>query len=130
MANSPTSRTLQVLRSHDVLAQVVERWNPHARVRQDLFGFIDILAVNPMRTGCLGIQATSGSNMASRVAKVVEHPHARVFLEAQNSLQVWGWRQLKIDGRPTWRARIQVVYLATDSKVRAGDPLELEQLLL
>lgn len=130
MARSPTSRTLEVLRSYDVLAEVVERWNPHARVRHDLFGFIDVLAVDPMRTGCLGIQATSASNMASRVRKVLEHPSARTFLEAQNGLQVWGWRQVERDGRPTWRPRIRTVYLGTDSAVHVADPLELEQLVL
>jgi hypothetical protein len=44
--SSPTQRTLQHLRAAGFpLVQVVERWNPHARIRQDLYGCIDVLAV-------------------------------------------------------------------------------------
>ena len=45
MASSPTQRSLKLLRDEGYTAQVVERWNPHARVRQDLFGVIDTAAM-------------------------------------------------------------------------------------
>ena len=42
----PTQRTLARLRQEGALeVAIVEHWNPHARIRQDLFGFIDILAI-------------------------------------------------------------------------------------
>lgn len=64
---SPTQRTLQHLREAGYpLVQVVERWNPHARVRQDLFGIIDVVAVG---ADIVGVQATSGSNVSKRTAK-------------------------------------------------------------
>ncbi|MHB1530468.1 MAG: hypothetical protein ACYCXT_13820 [Acidiferrobacteraceae bacterium] len=58
MPASPTQRTLRHLRKAGYpLVQVVEKWNPHAGVRQDLFGIIDVLAVGP--GGVLAVQCTS-----------------------------------------------------------------------
>ncbi len=47
MSNSPTSRSLAECRKRGWTAQVVEHWNPHAHIRQDLFGVIDIVALIP-----------------------------------------------------------------------------------
>ena len=47
MAATPTARTLAAMRREGWTVQVVERWNPHARIRQDLFGWADLLAVHP-----------------------------------------------------------------------------------
>jgi hypothetical protein len=44
---SPTQRTLAECRKRGWVCQVVEKWNPHARIRQDLFGCIDIVALVP-----------------------------------------------------------------------------------
>ena len=48
MAISPTQRTLKRLRdSGDYpLVTIVERWNAFAKIRQDLFGIIDLLAID------------------------------------------------------------------------------------
>lgn len=43
--SSPTQRTLAALRKLGYLAAVVEKWNHGAHIRQDLFGFIDVLAI-------------------------------------------------------------------------------------
>jgi len=40
MPASPTQRTLKKLRDEVYLAQVVEKWNAFAKIRQDLFGII------------------------------------------------------------------------------------------
>ena len=49
MSETPTARSLNRLRADGWLAQVVERWNAHAMIRQDLFGFIDVAF--PLRVG-------------------------------------------------------------------------------
>ena len=38
---TPTQRTLKHMRERGYTCQVVEHWNPFARIRQDLYGFID-----------------------------------------------------------------------------------------
>ena len=70
-------------------AEVVERWNPHARIRQDLFGVIDIVALGDGVT--LGVQATSAGNVSSRVRKIAESPHVAAIREANWRIEVWGW---------------------------------------
>ncbi|MBI4326652.1 MAG: hypothetical protein HY674_15520 [Chloroflexi bacterium] len=47
---TPTQRSLSKLRAEGWLAVIVERWNPYDRVRQDLFGFADLLAIRAAKT--------------------------------------------------------------------------------
>jgi hypothetical protein len=91
MSLSPTQLTLRDLRGDGWTAEVVERWNPHARVRQDLYGVIDVLAVRGPDT--LGVQATSAANVSARVRKIAESPHVGALREAGWLLEVWGWRK-------------------------------------
>jgi len=102
---TPTQRTLAELRNSGYLPWVVEHWNHYAKVRQDLLGCIDILA---FRKGyVLGIQATSGGNVAARIAKAKAEPRLKTFLESGCWFEVWGWRRLA-DG---WNVRRVPIYL-------------------
>ena len=106
MPASPTKRTLAHLRKSGYpLVQVVERWNPYARVRQDLFGIIDVLAVGP--SGILGVQCTSASNVAQRLAKLRASAALPVLKEAGVSVRVHGWRKSRPNGR--WVLRDETV---------------------
>lgn len=89
--SSPTSRSLALLREQGYLVAVVEKYNPHARIRQDLFGFIDIIAVRDGET--LAVQATSGSNVSARVAKIAASDTAPMVRKAGWRVEVWGWRK-------------------------------------
>lgn len=90
---SPTQRSLALLRERGYVAEVVERWNPFARVRHDLFGFADIIAIKPGDR--LLVQTTSGSNVAARIAKIGDNELAQVAREAGFGIHVHGWRKLK-----------------------------------
>ena len=94
MAASPTSRSLEYCRKLGLLAGVVEKWNPHAKIRQDLFGFIDLIVLD--NDGVTGIQATSGSNASARVKKILAEPRAKQWLEAGCRIEVWAWKKKKI----------------------------------
>lgn len=102
---SPTSRTLAECRKRGWMACVVEKWIPQTKRRADAFGFGDILAVDPDERGALLIQATSGSHVAERVEKIVGPcaESARVWVQAGNRIEVWGWRKAGPRGcRKTW----------------------------
>lgn len=106
MPASPTQRTLAHLRKAGYpLVQVVERWNPHAGVRQDLFGIIDVLAVGP--SGILGVQCTSAKNVADRLAKLRASSALSVLKEAGVSVRVHGWRKSLPSGQ--WVLRDETV---------------------
>jgi carbonic anhydrase len=102
MSMSPTQLSLRALRADGWTAQIVETWNPHARVRNDLFGFIDILAVKGDTT--LGVQATSDSNVSARVRKIAEAEHVNAVREAGWRLEVHGWKQARM--YHPWTCRI------------------------
>jgi hypothetical protein len=98
---SPTQLSLRQLRGDGWTAEVVEHWNPHARVRNDLFGFVDIVALRDETT--LGVQATSNGNVSARVRKIAESPMVGVVREAGWRIEVWGWAKNKSN---RWELRI------------------------
>jgi hypothetical protein len=89
MTLSPTKLTLRHLREQGYTAEIVERWNSHAGVRQDLLGFIDVLALRGAET--LAVQTTSASNVASRVKKIALCQHIGAVREAGWAIHVHGW---------------------------------------
>ena len=89
--SSPTKRSLDYLRKLGWQAEVTEKWNPHARIRQDLFGFVDILAVMGEQT--LAVQTTSSSNMAARVKKIADLDSVSAVRKAGWLIHVHGWRK-------------------------------------
>jgi len=88
---SPTQRTLRLCRKHGFAVQVVERFCAFSRRRIDLFGFIDVIAADG--ANILGIQVTSGANMAARLAKIKAEPRAMQWLESGGRIFVHGWRK-------------------------------------
>jgi hypothetical protein len=89
---SPTQRTLARLKSEDYeLVAITERWNPFARIRQDLFGIIDILAIKDGDT--IALQVTSYSNIGARVKKITESPALAPLRKAGWTILVEGWHK-------------------------------------
>ena len=97
----PTQRSLELLRKQGYLVGVVERWNQHAGIRQDLFGFVDLVAVRE-RGETLAVQACSRSNVAARVHKIADHPNVAALRKAGWRIVVHGWAKLA-SGR--WEVR-------------------------
>ncbi len=94
---SPTQRTLAYFRGLGFDVGVTEKWNHYAGIRQDLFGFIDLIAMDDVET--IAIQATSGSNTSARTKKILRIPEAHRWVKGPNRrLVVIGWRKLKNRG--------------------------------
>lgn len=98
--SSPTQRSLKYLRDLGYpLVQVVERWNPYAKVRVDLFGIIDVLAVGTSDyysdsfANIVAVQTTSGSNVSARVTKMKESDALPILKKAGILVVVHGWRK-------------------------------------
>lgn len=95
---TPTQRTLAALRADGWLPAIVEKWNPHARIRQDLYGFIDLLAIRDGET--LAIQCCAGSSAAARISKITDHENLAAVRKAGWRIEVWAWRKLKSGWAP------------------------------
>lgn len=105
---SPTQRTLKACRDAGMTCQVVEKWNPFAKIRQDLFGFIDIVCMSD--DGIVGVQATSGSNHNARIKKILSLDTYKKWLTAGGQIEVWSWKKSAKKGkRPTWSSRCDTI---------------------
>lgn len=101
---SPTARSLAYLKDLGYRAKVVERWNPFAKIRQDLFGG-DILALKPGEP-VLVIQATTGVNHAARREKLETEGFISLWKGAGASLEIWSWAKQGPRGKPkVWTVR-------------------------
>ena len=87
---TPTQRSLKYLREEGYTVAIVERWNPWVNIRQDLFGFIDLLAIRKDET--LAVQVTA-SGVSSRLKKISESELLPKVREAGWKIQVHGWRK-------------------------------------
>ena len=88
---SPTQKALKYYKDLGYTCAIVEKWNPHAMIRQDLFGFIDIIAIGEGKT--IGVQCTSKSGVSSRVKKVLEHENLPAVLQAGWEVEVVGFEK-------------------------------------
>jgi hypothetical protein len=92
--SSPTQRSLKLLRERYPLVEVVEHWNPWARIRKDLFGWADLLCVYNDKV--VAVQVTSKSNMSARRNKITEAQSAALWLESNNrKIMIHGWHKVK-----------------------------------
>lgn len=108
---SPTQRSLAKLRSDGYTAAIVEHWNPFARIRQDLYGYIDVLGICSGKP-VLGIQATSTSNISARYKKSIAIAALKTWLETGSLFQVWGWSKKGPKGKKkTWQLTVRNVTL-------------------
>lgn len=104
---SPTERTKAKLKSEGwPLIAVVEHWNPFAHIRQDLFGFIDVLAVRDNEI--LAVQTTTGGNVAARIQKIAGNSACRIWLDSPSRrIEVHGWAKRGGRGkRKLWTCRV------------------------
>lgn len=90
-SGSPTQRTLAMLRRQGWTAAVSEHWNQYARIRQDLFGIIDVVALTGERI--IGVQTTSATNVSARRRKIVGSPEAARWVQSGGRLFIHGWRK-------------------------------------
>ena len=97
MSDSPTKKSLAHLRANLYQAHVVEKWNAHARIRQDLWG-ADIIACRcgPHKEITL-VQTTTKANLAARERKVRDNPDVWGWIRSGGRFLLHGWdgRQLE-----------------------------------
>ena len=91
MATSPTQLSLKLMKSRGYTCEITERWNSWAKIRQDLYGFIDVLCLGDGEV--VGVQTTSYSNMSARVKKIREHENFAMVCRAGIRILVQGWHK-------------------------------------
>ncbi len=116
MSITPTQRTLAVMKKKGRICGIVERFvskiGPHGK-RIDLFGFIDIIAIDP-EEGIVAIQSC-GSAFAEHLKKMTQDTEVLMKLWLNHArVELWGWRKVKYkrgSKAVRWRPRIVSFYL-------------------
>jgi hypothetical protein len=94
---TPTQRTLKAMREQGRLCGIVEKFQQYGGkfgVRQDLFGFIDIIAIDPTE-GIVAIQSC-GQDYSGHVKKLTEERNEAVFEWLKHApCELWSWSRRK-----------------------------------
>jgi hypothetical protein len=85
---------------------VTEKWNQFARIRQDAFGFGDILCFRGHET--ILVQTTSRANVSARIKKILDIPEAHAWASgAARRIIVHGWgKKGGKDKRKLWECTV------------------------
>lgn len=122
---SPTQRSLQKLRNEGYDPAIVEHWNPFAKIRQDLWNCLDIIAVDG--SGVLGVQVTSGAHVANRLTKLRKNPLVPVIMASGIRIEIHGWRKLRSRAKKKVRERWECRVVAlTPELLNPRDPNNLD----
>jgi hypothetical protein len=116
-----TQRTLKELRKRGLVCGIVERFNQFGGqfgVRIDLFGFVDLLAMDIIRRKIVAIQSTGQHGHAAHKKKIVGEcrKNAKLWLRCGGLIELWSWRKLlvKRGGKQRqWVPRIEQITLET-----------------
>ncbi len=95
-----TPLSMKLLRDEGLMVAVVEKWNPHAKIRQDLFGFVDLLALGEDQT--IAVQVCRRADIATRRNKIADHENVGAVRKAGWTIQIHGWDK---DERGRWRVK-------------------------
>ena len=135
---SPTSRTLDHCRNLGYTPWVVEHWQPFWRgkdasgamlarggVRQDLFGFVDVVALDGSRTYAIQTTVTGGSSAHRK--KIEDSPHLAAVLNAGWLVEVWDWaKRGKAGKRKLWKLRRERL-VGPETWTEVDDTMEPEE---
>lgn len=107
---SPTQRALAHCRKQGWIAEIVESWNQHSLTRRDLFNFADLLVLGSGGGSPLAVQVTSGSNHASRRAKILSEPRAELWVRSGCRIEVWSFEKKGALGKSKrWEMRTEEI---------------------
>jgi hypothetical protein len=98
---------------------IVERFNHYGGkfgIRQDLFGLIDIIALDPV-DGVIGIQSC-GQAFSEHVKKMTEERNEEMFEWLKHAkVELWGWRKVLLrrgGSAERWTPRVMDFWLEQD----------------
>ena len=91
---SPTVNSKKLLEKEGYAVGITEKWNPHVKIRQDLFNFVDLLAIHES-LGAVGIQTTTQAHISERIKKAINCEHFKTWLKAGLKVEFHGWHKKK-----------------------------------
>ena len=120
-------QSLNLLRKQGYTVEITEKWNQFARIRQDMLGFIDLVAVSATDPITIAVQTTVMGSMTARLAKIRTLPKAATWVSSPyRKLYIHGWALRGARGkRKTWTCKEWEL----TADVVAGNAVKTERLL-
>ena len=100
-----TEFTMKLYRDAGCVVDKAEYWNSFARIRKDLFGCIDLVALSP-NDNIVAIQSTSASCRSAHKKKILAEPRIKRWLECGGKFHLVSWRKVK----NRWKPRIDPIF--------------------
>lgn len=120
--SSPTQRSKKLMEEAGYLVEIVERWNPWAHIRQDLYGIVDLLGVGP--AGTLAVQTTTAAHVAERREKILASKAIPYLVAAGWTVRIHGWRKPSKRFR---RWRVSEVDILVNGRIIQADVTEAHE---
>lgn len=107
-------RSLEYIRglgipSQKVFACKVEQWNPHAMIRQDMFGFADIVWLSMSAVAgdgqIVAVQVVN-THLPEHIEKINQNQAAQAWMECGGGIEVHNWKQRGPRGKKKWELEI------------------------
>lgn len=109
---NPLQRTKQFLEEAGWYVEKTEHWNHFAKVRNDLLGFADLIALPKTIDANFAIlvQATSYTNHSARKQKILASKTARLWHKTGGQIWIISWRKIGKDKRKdVWAPRVECI---------------------
>ena len=103
---SPLQRSMKQLRAEGMVVEKVEWWNAWGKVRQDLFGILDLLAIHPGTGSTTGVQVTTMGQKQPHMRKMRASKMLPLLKKAGWIIILHSWRKLKKTG---WTLDVEIL---------------------
>lgn len=115
---TPNARTKRYYEKLGFKVWIVEYWSPFPKPwgkRHDLFGIFDLVVLKPGEIW--GVQATTNTHTADRIAKIKASPAYKAWLDSGGKIAVVGWAKMGPRGkRKVWTIKeIELPVLTAES---------------
>ena len=119
---SPTQRSIKFCKEQGRIVGIVERFNAYAGkfgIRQDLFGFIDLICIDPV-DGIVAVQSF-GQAYSEHVRKLQDERNEPMYEWLKHAkLELIGWRKVKLKrgGKAMrWKPRIADITIGDNEEL-------------
>lgn len=112
-------RSMEIMRREGYIVGKVEYWSEFAGRLIDLFGFIDLVALDVAEKKIVAVQVTK-DHLPEHITKIQSIPAASAWLECGGEILIHFWRELGKSGAKDWV--LEVIQVTMDTKPPDGEP--------
>ena len=126
---TPQAWSMAMMRADGYLCGSTEHWNVHAKVTQDLFGFIDFIAVGHGRIIAVQCCATGGLSEHRNKIAIDRYKDVKHWLEeGRGDIQLHGWHREEVETQPDAECKTRWRKVSSVEVIDMGDIAKISKL--